>query len=378
MNKRTTSIHPTVIFIVLILLVAPSAFLQGKNLAMWIFGAMVIAMAMTFLWTKLVLRGIQIRRIISTPAKVGVPYVIRYEVRNTSRWFACFCLWIDEQQTKSTTWQDYFLKTRGWIMEVGAGETVHGEAFFLPTNRGESTFDNIRITTSFPFGMIRSSKVIRQAVDVLVQPKVVQLRPSVLRAIVSSGPLGQRSNRRGRGGDDYYGLRELVSGDRLGDIAWKVSARRDELVCIQRSHPSLPRLMVVLDLTTPTNALNSEHDPRKLEEESISLCASLLVEAIGQDQEVALSVLGYSMCNLGGFHSSQRHVSRLLSSLARIELNAIREPIQVSSIVAMKQSGLVIVRPDRAAPIRSLRDAWYFTALQFDELQLQTQRSEIA
>jgi uncharacterized protein (DUF58 family) len=378
MKKRASTIHPTVVFVVLILLVAPSAFLQGKNLPMWLFGAMVITMAMTFVWTRLVLRSIEVRRIISAPAKVGEPYVIGYEVRNTSRGFACFCLWIEEQQTKNATWQNNFLKARGWIMEVGAGETVHGEAIFLPTHRGEPTFDGIRISTSFPFGMVRSSKVIRQEVDVLVQPKVVQLRPSVLQAIVSSGPLGQRSNRRGRGGDDYYGLRELVSGDRLGDIAWKVSARRDELVCIQRSRPSLPRLRVVLDLTTPTNALNCDEDPRALEEDSISLCASLLLEAVRQEQEVALSVLGFSMRGTGGFQSSQRHVSRLLSSLARIRLDTPREPIQTRSLVDMKQSGLVIVRPDRAAPIRSLRDAWYFTASQFGDLQLQSQRSETA
>jgi uncharacterized protein (DUF58 family) len=173
-------------------------------------------------------------------------------------------------------------------------------------------------------------------------------------------------------------LRELVGGDRLGDIAWKASARRGELVCIQRSRPALPRVRIVLDLTTPTSALNWESDVRKLEEDAISLCASLVVEAVRQEQEVALSVLGFSIQGVDSFHSSQRHVSRLLSSLARIQLDNTREPIQLRALASMKQSGLVVIRPDRSEPIRSIKDAWYFTAPQFKELQRSAERSESA
>ena len=44
----------------------------------------------------------------------------------------------------------------------------------------------------------------------------------------------------------------------------------------------------------------------------------------------------------------------------------------------MKQSGLVVIRPDRSEPIRSIKDAWYFTAPQFKELQRSAERSESA
>jgi len=376
MKKRAISIHPTAVFVVLLLLVAPSAFFQGKNLPMWLFGAMAVTMAITFVWTKLVLRSIEVRRIIGAPAKVGEPYVVRYEVRNTSKWFAGFSLWIEELETKESTWSAYFRKARGWIMEVGANEIVHGEAIFWPTNRGKAKFNRIRVTTSFPFGMFRSSKIVRQEVDVLVQPEVVPLRPSILHAIVSSGQLGQRSNRRGRGGDDYFGLRELVSGDRLGDIAWKASAKRGELVCIQRSRPSLPRVRVVLDLSTPTEELHCDEDKRTLEEQAISLCASTIVEAMRQEQEVALTVFGFSLQGVGNFHSSQRHIHRLLSSLAKIQLDLDREPIQIRTLAALKQSGLVVISPDRATPIQSLKDAWYFTAQQFGSLKRENERSK--
>ncbi len=370
METRKASIHPTIIFVVLVSLVAPSAFFQSKNLPMWLLGAMVTTMAITFVWTKLVLRNIEVRRVVLEPAKMGEPYIVRYVVTNTAKRIAGFSLWIEEQTSSRTTWHENFRKARGWVMEVGASEIVHGEAIFWPTKRGEATFDRIRVTTSFPFGMIRSTKVVSQSASVLVQPKVEVLQSSILQTIVSSGPLGQRSNRRCRGGDDFYGLRELVSGDRIGDIAWKASAKRSELVCILRARPSLPKIRVVLDLTTPTDELKCNGDHRESEEKAISFCASLLNEAVRQDQEVSLAVLGVQVQSTVGFHSGVRHLDRLLSILAKINLEEIRCSVPMRPIANMQQVGLCVIRPDRSKPMRSLSGAWYFHAAQLDELLL--------
>jgi len=374
----TTKIHPTVVFLVLLSLVAPAAFFQSKNLPMWLFAVMVVTMSVTFVWTKLVLRKIKIRRVILEPAKVGEPYVVRYEVTNSAKRMAGFSLWFEEQQSAQSTWQLFFRKARGWIMEVGAGETVHGEAIFWPMNRGEAKFDKIQVTTSFPFGMIRSTKTISQPTTVLIQPKVVALQPSVLRAIVSSGPLGQRSNRRGRGGDDYFGLRELISGDRIGDIAWKASAKRGELVCIQRSRPSLPKIRFILDLTTPTDELHCPGNSAELEEQAISFCASLLSEALRQDQEVALTVFGVKTRAVAGFHCGTRHLARMLSSLASINLTEARTTIPILPSVDIQQIGLCVIRPDLSAPILSLKSAWYFHASQLDDVRLEPVVRDIA
>jgi len=335
-------------------------------------------MVITVTWSRIVLRPIQVRRINLEPATVGEPYIVRYEVTNRAKHIAGFSLWIEEKQSPNSTWKQYFRKARGWIMEVGAGETVHGEAIFWPLQRGEAVFDRIHITTSFPFGVIRSSKSVHQQVRVLIQPQVFPLRPSVISAIISSGPLGQRSLRRGRGGDDYYGLRELTSGDRLGDIAWKASARREELVCIQRSKPALPRIRVVLDLTTPTKSLQCDGDPRALEEQAISLCASLLVEALRQDQEIAMTILGLQTPQSTRFHGGTRHLSRLLSSLAQIDLDLDRDTFVPQQNADMQHDGLILVRPDRASVNRKFPEAWCFTASQLPSLQLQTPLSDTA
>jgi uncharacterized protein (DUF58 family) len=298
-------------------------------------------------------------------------------VQNESKWFTGFSLWIDEQ-SKDSTWQKCFRKSRGWIMEVGAGETVHGEAVFWPTRRGEVTFTRICISTSFPFGIIHSKKIVCQKSTVLVYPEVLKLQPDVLQSINSSEPYGQHSGRHGQGGDDYYGLREFVSGDRLGDIAWKASARRGELVCVQRSRPSLLRMRVVLDLTTPTKLLQCDRDARSLEEDAISLCASLLVEAVRQEQEVGLAILGTPSLEDAGLQTGQRQLSRLFASLSRINLDAVREPMRVEMVKNRKKIGVVVIRPDSAGPRQTSHNVKHFSGGQLAELQSRVQRSESA
>jgi uncharacterized protein (DUF58 family) len=51
------------------------------------------------------------------------------------------------------------------------------------------------------------------------------------------------STRRGRG-VDFYGIREWRAGDATSAIHWRASARRDQLVVMERERPGLPALVV--------------------------------------------------------------------------------------------------------------------------------------
>ncbi|MBI68884.1 MAG: hypothetical protein CMJ38_02470 [Phycisphaerae bacterium] len=376
--KRPIPIHPSIVFVVLLLLVAPSAFLQHKNLPLLLFGAMCISFCLTYIWSKLVIRNIEIRRIIQGPAQVNEQYVLRYVVTNASRWLSGFSIWIEESDTKKSTWQHAFRHARGWIMEVGHKESVHGESIFYPTQRGEYNFEAIVISTSFPFGMLKSNRTVVQHASILVHPPVEQLKPDVISAVISEGPLGRRSKRSGRGGDDFFGLKEFTSGDRLVDIAWKSSAKRGELVCVQRSISAPPRIRIILDLTTPTEKLEDEGDKRLLEEQAISLCASLLTEASLQGHEIGLTIFGVTESCNAGMHSGSRHLGKLCSSLAKINLD--EERLQMPSRLGLHTTyaGIIVIRPDKTKPMKQIKDAWYFTANQFEHLKRDEKKEAVA
>ncbi len=376
--KRPIPIHPSIVFVVLVLLVAPSAFLQHKNLPLLLFGAMCISFALTFLWSKLVVRNIKVHRIIEGPARSHEPYVIRYVVTNTSKLLAGFSIWIEEGDSKKTTWQNAFRHSRGWIMEVGHRESVHGESIFYPMQRGEYAFDAIRVSTSFPFGMLKSKRTIMQQATILVHPRVEQLKPDMIAAVITEGPLGRSSKRSGRGGDDFFGLKEFTSGDRLVDIAWKSSAKRSELVCVQRSISAPPRIRVILDLTTPTDQLESETDKRFLEEQAISLCASLLTEVSSHGHEIGLTILGVTESCNAGMHAGSRHLGKLCSSLAKIQLDEGRCPMPSQFELNTTHAGLIVIRPDKTKPLPQAKDAWYFTANQFEHLKRSSKKESVA
>ncbi len=369
MARRPVPIHPTLVFVVLLLLVAPAAVFQGNNILTWILAVMLVGTVLTLIWSRLSVRVIDIHRLETGPARVGEPFVVRYAVTNRARRLAAFSLWIKEVDDFGS-WRSLLSPARAWIMEVGPGETVHAEAIFWPKRRGEARFDTLRLRTTFPFGMVRATRTLHQPRRVLVQPRMYQLRPSVLRTIVADGPLGQRSIRRGGEGDEYFGVRDLRSGDGLRDIAWKVSARRDELVCVERSHPSPPRIRVILDLTTPTPDLQCDDDARDLEERTISLCASLLAEASRQDQEFALTVLGLPGPWDASLRRGPRHLERLLGALASLNLDAPRQPSLEMHLPVAERAGLVVLRPDRDRPAASMPAAWHLTGEQLDEFLL--------
>jgi uncharacterized protein (DUF58 family) len=216
--------------------------------------------------------------------------------------------------------------------------------------------------------MLHASKIICQPWRVLVQPEIHRLRPNVLQAIISEGPMGQRSIRRGRGGEEFYGIREFQAGDTLGDVAWKASSRKDTLVSIERSRPSPPRLRVVLDLTTPTNYLQCR-DARTMEEQSISLAASLLAEALRQGHEFALTVLGLTTSPDVGLRCGQRHLDRLLGTLASLNLDDERQKIQQQMLRNFERVGRVVIRPDRSEKVGLTGNDWFFTGSQLHALK---------
>ncbi|MFP8878754.1 MAG: DUF58 domain-containing protein, partial [Myxococcota bacterium] len=83
---------------------------------------------------------------------------------------------------------------------------------------------------------------------------------------------------------EYFGLREYRPGDSLRSVAWKRTRPDDGLVVMQRSTTAPPRMLLILDLRTPTASLRLDNPDidraRDEEERAITLVASLAETAI--------------------------------------------------------------------------------------------------
>lgn len=370
------------VYVALILLVGLAAINNQNNLLFWVFGVMVSGLALSLLVAWLSIRSLSMRRIDPQHGAVGEPLMIRYALRNQGRLCSAFSVHVEElppatesrrsaDVIRGRDWRRMMQPARAWVMQVGPRETVHGEAIFWPTARGEVRLDRLRITTTFPFGLVRWTRVISQPQHTLIYPMLYELRHGILNTLTPPGLLGSRVSQHAGAGEDFFGLREFRPGDSLRHIAWKRTASADQLVSIERTSPSPARLRVILDLTTATNLLKAapteKLTARELEERAISLAASLIHAAETEGFEVGLTIMGFDVPPIA-VRRSPWHVGKVMAALAGLELDLPRLPARPHLLREAERAALVIVSPERVTHLAERADAWHLTARQLEAL----------
>lgn len=362
-------------------LVGIAAANRPNNLLVWVFGAMLAGVLISGLVSGGMLMGVRAVRIDPRRGAIGEPLVIRYAITNRGRLWPAFNLHVAELPAatsrrraidgeRAAPWQRAMAPAEGWVMHVGAGETVHGELVLFPSRRGRVLFDRFRVWTTFPFGFLRKSVTFRQRSETLVFPRVFALRADLLDAIARGGIGGFRLSDRSGDGEDYFGVREYRPGDSIRQIAWKRVASGQGLVSIERSRASPPRLRVVVNLRLSTEALRGESegaDPRELEENAIALAASFVQQAEQSGYEVGLTVLGVATERLP-LRRGHWHVEKLMAALAAIDLEEPRDAHATVAEVDRDRAQLVVIHPGRAAPSSAPAGAWHFRASELDDL----------
>lgn len=143
----------------------------------------------------------------------------------------------------------------GYVLHLRPDET--GQCFEVarPLRRGPMRSSGVRISTRYPFGFARKSRIFDRPCHWLVLPPVADVELDGLGA----GGRGDlvRSRKVGHGGE-FRGLRDARHGDSLRDIHWKVSARRDRLIA--REWEAEATRVVILHFAH--FAPDDLHDPR--------------------------------------------------------------------------------------------------------------------
>ncbi len=364
--KRRYHLHlPGTFYLLLTVFVGLSAaFSRYNNLLVWVFGVMLGAILISGLISGYMLMRVRIMRLDPGHGNVAEPLVIRYAITNRSRWFPLFDLHIEELPSSSpTSWSLLMKGGNGWILHAGGGETVHAEAVYWPTARGRPEFTRFRVWSTFPFGLIKKSVTVSQVNHTLIYPRVYALRPRLIESVAPVGISGVRLSRQSGLGDEFFGTREYRPGDSVRQIAWKRAAGLDTLVTIERARASPPRLRVVLNLSKPTSQLrvDSGQSQDGLEEDAISLAASLLSEASSHGYETGLSILGYDIPSTP-LRRSHWHLQKMLGALASIDRAAPRRA--VVPVGEVERCAVVAVHPDAAAPSLAPPEAVHLVATQ--------------
>lgn len=115
--------------------------------------------------------------------------------------------------------------------------------------RGRYRFGPLRVSTSFPLGMLRRIVTIDEVDTLIVCPRLGRLMPN-WQKLFSADQVGSRGSQRRQGliEGDYYGLRDWRSGDSRRWIHWRTSARRGNLAVRQFEQQRSQDTALVLDL----------------------------------------------------------------------------------------------------------------------------------
>ncbi len=316
------------------------------------------------------LMGLRVERDAPVRGEVGAPLVIRYTIRNKGRLAPAFALCVTEVErwrgdggrrgaaakAGRATWAERMPAPMAFAAHVGRGKAVVVEAVVCPERRGDATFRALRVTSAFPFGVLRKSVIFAQEHSALIRPEAAAPPAHALRRALSQSEHGAMSRVRVGRGVEYLGVREYTPGDSMRRIAWRNSARTGELLVRETMSPASKRVWIGLETLAQGGKAKGRAkagsiarrgagaivDPmEEANERAISLAAGLIVEAQRAGVETGLVAPALGLRRLPGRWSA----AAALDDLARLDCarrrEGEREAFNVRDSVVVAHAGRV-------------------------------------
>jgi uncharacterized protein (DUF58 family) len=211
-------------------------------------------------------------------------------------------------------------------------------AYRVPTDRrGRFAVGPARVVVADPFGLTHRAAVLGGTDDVLVRPRVADLRGAL------AAPGFRRATARRHqlvatpapAQDEFLALREYVTGDDLRRVHWRSTARVGELTIREDESAWLPRTLVVFDNRRSSYPTDAEY------EHAIEAIASIgvLVARRGRTAEI-VTTRGR---RLGGERRDTIRPELLLDELALLAPDADTSTAGLRALGARSRRGLLVV-----------------------------------
>lgn len=305
------------IYIAVTLFLAIGAVNSQNNLLFWLFGVAIATLIVSGIFSGNALMKTRLQARAFREGHAGQTLKLHYSVSNRSRFFPLFAALISESPD-NTKRIGAFLPAS--IIHVGPGESGSFVGNLVPARRGRVILHTIRLSTRFPFGLMQKSLVFEQPRIMMVLPHMLTLKPDLLRQTHSPGEQPRRRSPRSGRSDEFWGLREYVPGDARRRIAWKHSARRNDLVVVEHAQNISIRLWLwIIEAAEP----HEDHETQS--ERAIAIAASLIEHNAARTTPIGL---WYPQRDLRLEPKPGRiHAGRTLRALATVELSNPASPL---------------------------------------------------
>lgn len=197
------------------------------------------------------------------------------------------------------------------VLIGGESTTLLPELVF--TRRGVYPNEELRLTTAAPFGLIRSTRRLDQAGEVVVYPRVYEAPLPAVSGLdmMAGGKL--TGNRRVTSGAHFAGVRAWQPGDPIRQIHWKSSARGPDLMVKTFDEELAGRVAVIIHCHGAT---------ADLVDDCVRAAGSIILAALQSGHQVAVwNLVKKAFQNVPPFSDG----SEVLHDLARFEPLPIQE-----------------------------------------------------
>lgn len=212
------------------------------------------------------------------------------------------------------------------VFKINKGS--NGSTFFLSPDKTETIRYTIEcplkgvyflgplcIRYEDPFGLFYTEKEFPTVTEIIVFPKIEDIKDFPLHATVPRMYPGAIPVKYPGIGTEFYSMRDYVSGDSFRDINWKVYSRLHKLVVTQRQMETTSDVAIVLDAraVTATGYVNSNALLY-----SIRVVASLAAFFLRLRCNVSLTIYNDTIKTISPGYG-ERHLYKILRTLADVE-----------------------------------------------------------
>ena len=342
----------------LIVFMGVAAVNTQANLLFAVLGVMVGVLLVALVLSWVVLRRLEVRRMLPAHAVVGRPVTISYAVKNNKRFWPALSINVTELDADRV----FTRRPQVYALHAAPGMSAVVPVTLTPRRRGLHTLDRHQVSTSFPFGFVRRAAMLHAPATLLVFPAIGEVAPRVLAALASAESTGRNVRPRRGGQDEFFGTREYRPGDPPRMIHWRRSATsmvaRLPLVTKEMTHVSPPRLLIVVDNHAPADT------DLPAAERTVAVAASLADAALARQLQAGVVAFAGDEAEDGievlPPNAGKRHRRDALSVLARLPRNRTHGRtalVEAARRHAGRDVSVVLVTPHAEQPLHVPRDS---------------------
>ena len=268
------------IYLGVIVVITVAALNTGNNLLFMILACLLAGILVSGVVSQIVLTGLELNLELPEHLFAGLPTTLRLTLRNLKWAFPSFSISAaDRPLAKSLRGGDVRATVSGqetrrilrrpfYTAYLGRRSSASAQVDVTFPRRGRYAQEGLRVSTGFPFGLLRKSRDIPLRREVLVLPNIQPTEEFYEILPLISGEV--ESHHKGRG-HDLYAIRDYRQTDTARHVDWKATAKLQQLKVREFTREDERRVALVFDTRLP---VGDDHTLARFEK-AVTFCACL-------------------------------------------------------------------------------------------------------